>query len=233
VVPISTRDLLRFTPEVLKERDGDEAPVFLLKVPSLRDKINIDAMIAEDGARYPTNAEYAETLRRAILENVIYDDQPALLQYIEEFEAAAQEANPIDPDLFSRIEEIARTLRQFSRRLAAVDAQRTRFVGIAMLVRAEAFLMGIEGEGAPALERRQGRLTDACQEAIERRYGAGTLFMIGSRIVELSNVGEDERKNSPSPQPLLPDPETSREESSPPTARRGKSSGNGTTATHV
>lgn len=234
MLPISSKDWVRFTPDRLKESDGENAPVFLVKVPNMRDKINIDATIAEDGARYPTNTEYAEAMRGAVRENVIYEDQPMLLQIVEEFEAVSQEAGrTLDRELLDRVEEIARTLRPYNRQLAAIDAARTRFVGIAMLVRAELGLMAIEGPDAPQLERRNGRLTDACQDKIERRYGAGTLFAIGSHIVELSTINEDQRKNSPSPGALLPGPETSKEEVEPPMARRGKSSANGMTQTHV
>ena len=226
--PVSTKDLVRFTPEGMKERE--DAPVFLLKTPTLRDKIALDACLAIEGVRYPTNLELAQALRDGVAEHVIDSDHPPLIASLDEFEAASEAGDPIGPELVEQIEQIAKVLRPYHRPLGRVEAERGRFLATAMLVRAEMFLVGIEGENAPKIERRSGRLTEACYTEIDERYGAGTIFAIGARTVALTAPTEDERKNSPSPPPLPPDPETSTEASEPPMARRGKSSANSTSA---
>ena len=229
MLPISTKDLVPFTPDGLKERE--DAPVFLLKVPSLREKIAIDFEIAAAGVRYPSNTEYAAALRAAVLEHVIYDDQPQLLQFIEEFDSAAIEGSTAEEEVNERIEEIARALRPVDPPLGRVQGERVRFLETAFLVRAEMFLMGIEGLDAPPVERRSGKLTERCMESIERRYGMGTIQLIGGQVASLANPTADERKNSPPPAASPADPETSMEALPPPTARRGKSSANGTSVT--
>jgi hypothetical protein len=230
LLALSTKDAVRFTPDRLKERDP--VPVFLLKTPSLRDKIALDAEVQAEGVRYPPNTEYAEVLREAVLAQVLERDHPQLLEIILEYEAVNEEGNPIPAELTERIEEIAKALRPYHRPLAQLEAERTRYLGTAFLVRAEMFLLKIEGDPeAPEIERRYGKLTEDCQNAIEQRYGQGTLFAIGGRTIEITQPTEDERKNSPSPPASPPDPETSTEEPPPPTARRGRSLGNGTGAT--
>jgi hypothetical protein len=229
--PVSTKELVRFTPESMKARE--DAPVFLLKVPTLRDKIALDACLAIEGVRYPSNAELAQALREGVAEHVIDGDQPTLLEILDEFEAASEEGKLIGTDLAERIEQIAKALRPYHRPLGRIEAERGRFLATAMLVRAEMFLVGIEGENAPKIEKRSGRLTEACQEAIDERYGNGTLFAIGARTVDVTTPTEDERKNSGSPEPLPPDPATSTAASEPRTVRRGKSSAIDTSEIHA
>jgi len=231
VLPLSTKDLVPYTPDSLKDRE--DKPTFLLKVPTLRDKITIDYEVAAAGVRYPNNAEYAKALRAAVLEHVIYNDQPALLQFIEELDAAGEEGRPAGEEVDERIEEIARALRPIDRELGKIQGDRVRFLETAFLVRAELCLMGIEGLDAPPVERRSGKLTDECMEQIERRYGAGTISLIGGQVASLSNPTDEQRKNSPSPAASPAGPEISTAALPPPTARRGKSSGNGTSETHV
>jgi hypothetical protein len=229
VLPVSTKDLVRFTPERLKERE--DAPTFFLKVPSLRDKIALDAALAVEGVRYPGNAELAQVLREGVAEHVVDDDQPTLTAILDEFEAASEEGVLLTGELLERVEQIARALRPYHRPLGRVEAERGRFLATAMLVRAELLLAGIEGEDAPPLERRSGRLSENCQQAIEERYGNGTLFAVGARTVDLMSPAADARKNSGSPEPSPPDPGISTAANMPPMARPGKSSANGTKAT--
>lgn len=228
---VSTKELIRYTPDNLKERE--DVPVFLLKTPSLRDKIALDACLALDGVRYPNNSEYAAALRDAIRQQVVDEEQLMLVAYVEEYEGLSDAGNPIDADLADRIEQIARVLRPFHRPLAQVESDRGRFLATAMLVRAEMFLVGIEGSGAPRIEKRSGRLTEVCQEAIEEKYGYGVLFAIGARTVAATMPTEEEVKNSELLEPSPADPEISTADQKLPMVRRGKSSGNGTSPTPV
>jgi len=227
--PVSTKELIRYTPDNLKERE--DVPVFLIKTPTLRDKIALDACLAVEGVRYPSDSEYAVAMKDGIRQQVIDEDQPMLLAYVDEWEGVREEGNVVDTELAERIDHIAKVLRPFHRPLAQIEADRGRFLAMAMLVRAEMFLMDIEGVDAPKLERRSGRLTEPCQEAIEEKYGTGVLFGIGARTVVLTTPTEDEIKNSELLEPSQQDPEISMVDPVQRTGRRGKFLGNGTNAT--
>jgi hypothetical protein len=237
MLPISTKAPMRFTPETLAGRA--DAPEFLLAVPTMRDKIALDAAIAAEGVRYPGDAEFAAALREAVRAHVVFEDQPALLDLIDEFDAATEEmraaasggARPLPAHLANRIEEIARALRPHERKLAAIEAERGRFLSTAMLVRAELLLVGVDGANAPAIERRAGRLTEACAEAIEARYGRGTMLAIGARTIALTSPTPDDAKNFGSPPRSPSDPAISTAASMPPTDPAGTSSASATTAT--
>lgn len=222
--PISTKDLIRFTPDNWK--DKDDAPVFLIKVPTVREKIGFEAQMELEGLRYPQNLELYTALREAIKDQVIDEEQPALLAIIDEAEAVSEEGGDAQPDadLLERVEEINKALRQFYRPLGQVHAERRRYLGMVWYLRAQMFLMGIEGKNPPAFERRGGVLTDKCIEAIEERYGIGTIVQIGIRTIPVMTPDEDERKNSELLEPSPADPEISTAAPSLPTARRGKSS---------
>ena len=222
MLPISTKEPVRFTPTRLAGKP--DAPTFLLRVPTLRERIALDAAIAAEGVRYPTDAELARTLREAIAEHVVDEQQPELLVHVEGLEVATEEGKQPDPELATTLVEIGATLRPHHRALAEIEAERTRFLAIAMLVRAEMLILGVEGENAPPVERRGGRLTEACGEAIERRYGAGTLYEIGARTVALTNPTADDAKNSASPAPSPPGPATSKAARKRPTGPNGTSS---------
>jgi hypothetical protein len=221
-LPITTKEPVRFTPARLAERA--DAPVFVLRVPSLRERIALDAAIAAEGVRYPPDSELAQALRDGIAAHVLENQWPELLAYVEELEAAAMEGIRPGEELRERIEEIARTLRPHHRALAEIDARRGEYLATAMLVRAELLLIGIEGEDALPVQRRSGRLTEACAEAIEARYGEGTLIAIGARTLDLTSPSSDAAKNSGSPAPLPSGPAISTAAKPPRTGRNGKSS---------
>jgi hypothetical protein len=230
--PVSVKELIRFTPPQFEDKENP--PVFLIKSPTLRDKIALESCLAVEGVRYPSNSEYVAAMKDGVRVNVIEEEQQMLLAYIDEFESLTDEGNPVDQDLSERIEKIARTLRQFHRPLAQIDADRGRFLAMSMLIRAEMFLVSIEGDdNTIKIEKRLGRMTDACQEAIETKYGTGVLFAIGAKTLELTMPTEPEVKNSESLEPSPADPEISMEAHKLPMVRRGKSSANGTHETHV
>lgn len=237
MLPITTKGLVPFTPDALKERDP--APVFLLKVPSLRENMGFTRVLLEEGLIYPSDVEYIEALRGAITECVADDEQPDLLQIIDEFEGALEAARdrpagedvPEQGDLIAKVNDIVGTLRPHYQSLARIIANRVHFAQMAPYLRAQMFLMKIDGE--PTLKRNFGRLSDDTMNAIEEKYGAGTIAAIGNRIVELMSPTETERKNSPSPPPSPPDPEISREESEPQTVPNGMCLGYDTPAIPV
>lgn len=219
--PISTKDLVRFTPDSLK--DKEDAPVFLIKVPTVREKIAFESMMELEGLRYPPDAELYAAMTEAIKDQVIEDEQADLLQIIEEAEAAAEEGNPLSEDLTAGLDKVNQTLRQFYRPLGQIHADRRRYLGMVWYLRAQMFLMGIEGKDAPPLDRRGGVLSEESIEAIEERYGMGTIVQIGVRTVPVIAPDEGEKKISESLEPSPADQETSTAAPSRRTAARGKS----------
>ena len=229
--PITTKELVRFTPDHMKEQE--DAPVFLLKVPTVREKIAFESAMEYEGLRYPQDMELYAVLRDEIKLQVVDHEQPGLLEILDEAEGIAGQGETLSTELAEKVEQINRTLRQHSRMLGQLYADRRRYLGMVWLLRAQMFLVGIEGGGdnVPAIERKNGYLTDACIDAIEDRFGNGTITAIGQRTVLMMMPDEGERKNSESLEPSPADPETSTAAPSLPTARRGKSLATATNAT--
>src|SRR5574338_80975 len=222
MLPISTKDPVRFTPPSLEGRD--DAPVFLLKVPTMRERLALSAAIAEEGVSIPSNSEMATALRDAIAEHVVDEQQPELLGFVDEFAAAVDAGGNLEPELSGKIDEIVNTLRRYHRPLARIGAAREEYLGVLFMVRSAFMIVGIEGKDAPAVERRGGRLTERCIDAIEDRYGRGTVISVGIKCQELTNPTEDDAKNSESPPQSPSGPATSKGAKPPRTAPNGKSS---------
>ena len=223
MLPISTKEPARIGGLKLPSGAMVEA-WFLIKVPSLRDTMAIEAAVVAEGVRYPTDAELVTALREAVTTHVVDAEHPELLAIIDEYEAAIEEKQQPSEEVLQRINEIDRTLRPHHRPLAEFWAARHHASSAFALVRAEMLLLGIEGEDAPEVKHRFGRLTEATVEAIEQRYGRGTMVAIGNRTFDLTSPTAAEAKNSASPQPSPPGPVTSKAAKRQPTEAPGKSS---------
>lgn len=228
MLPISTKEPVRFTPDYLDA--GDNAPVFLLKVPTMRERIALDAAIVAEGCRFPGNAELIAALRAGVEQHVIEADQPALLAIIDAF-AELPSTETLAPDLAVKIDGIAKALRPVYPVYAELEGERSRYLSIASLVRVELFLAGTEGDGAPAIERRGGRVTEGSIAALEAAYGAGIIGALGLKILTLSRPDLAQTGNSGSPRSLPSAPATSEAARKRKTAPAGTSSASSTRKT--
>lgn len=227
-LPVSTAEPARFTPDHLA---GDDPPVFLIRIPTIRDGITLDAAVAREGVRFPSDSEFATAIRNGIKEHVIDDEQPALLAVVQEWEDLLSERQEVPPELSEHIAQLQRVLRAHHRELSALEAERQEYFRIALLLRAQTYLMGIEGPDAPAVDRRAGRLTEASSQAIERKYGVGTLNAIGAHTALLTSPTEEQKGNSESPRPSPPARPTSKAANGRRMARNGKFSEEHSSAT--
>lgn len=196
VLPISARDLVRFTPPSFK--DGDPAaPVYLLAVPDLRTRNRIDRDIDFEGAHQVSLSEIYEALRdacNALLTGESLEQALADVGVIEATVAqlVAGRASEIDREAYaaaqirvSEVEKISLEWPPFAR----VEGQRKYYVKTRQLVAVQHCLRGWENVDATfRLER--GLASDESIEAIARDVTA-----IGAEIVNLMVVSEKRRKN--------------------------------------
>jgi hypothetical protein len=220
--PISAKEHVRFTPDHLKDRENP--PVFLLKVPTVREKIAFESMMELEGLRYPQDAELFAAMRDAIKDQVVDHEHAGLIAIIEEAEEVTNGGEALSTELAEQLDQINRTLRPLYRPLGQLYSERRRYLGMVWLLRAQMFVMDVEGVDAPPLDRRSGYLSDESVEAIEARYGNGTITSLGQRTVMMMMPDETERKNSELLEPSPADQETSTAVPPRRMAARGKSS---------
>lgn len=227
MLPISTKEPARFTPPYLAGQNPK--PVFVLAVPTVRERIALDADIVAEGVGFPSQAQLLAALRSGVAEHVVDAEQGPLNDLIDELEALGEA--PAAGELGDKIEQLQRTLRPVHRPYAELEAERGRFVRLATLNRTERFLLAVEGEGAPQMERKAGRLTEASIDALAKAYGDAIFAILGAQIAALTQPTADQMGNSKSPPSLPSGPAISRAAKGRPTARAGTSLGKSTRKT--
>lgn len=176
----------------LEARDG-RPPVYLLRVPQHRDRKAFRAALIRAGARPVSQAEVLEGLRAAIKGAAAPDQVAALLEIVDQFEAAGRDGRA-DESLARDVAEIERVMRRAWPPYAALLGDQTEYLQVAPLVAAKLFLIGWENVAAP-FKRVGGEVPDAVLEAIEER----DLDEIGWRAFALMHPSKDQEKNSASP----------------------------------
>jgi hypothetical protein len=187
-LPLSTRDLVRFTPP---DREGqDDAPVYLLAVPTYRDVIKWRHAVRAEGAQYPGDGEMLSCLRAAVTALVSADEQGSWFETLDQYEAATEKTD----DLNKELNGIADSLKAYWPEISQLIAARGFYLELAPLIAAQMFLRGWENV-APKFERRGGLVPEALLDKIGRSDAA----LIGFRAIALMEPTETQSKNSASP----------------------------------
>ncbi|MDR6770383.1 hypothetical protein [Azospirillum sp. BE72] len=260
MLPISSKDVVHFTPRrdllahlrdlhagahdaktrnelqaaidlVQTEIDAAPQPVYRLAVPSHLQRAAFRRDVLAAGAIFSGyKALYAAL--RADIEAIGPANLDEALEIIDAVEAAGNPADA-DAELRDRFTEIARIARGLGGRYAGVEGDFEFYLSVAPFIACRHFLMGWEGvkdaAGTDAPFIRRGNLTT---EETLGHLGENEVREIGFKILNLMQPTKAMEKNSVSPsrsassRTLSPTAKKKR-----PTARRGKSSANGTTAT--
>jgi hypothetical protein len=164
-------------------------PVYLIAVPSLRQRLAWRRDLAASGARYAPEPELIASLRRGVEATVIEEDRPALLDLLDRFEAAPEEER--DAELVDEAEQIGTAMRTAFGPYAALLADRQHWIEMAPLLAAERFLTGWEN-----VEARFNRAGERVAETSLRAIPEGHLAQIGWKAIALMRAPQgDVAKN--------------------------------------
>lgn len=206
MLPISTKELHRFTP---KSCEGmDRPPVYLLAVPTLAGRGEYRRQMALAGAANPPQEVLLRHLADAVRGVVAEDQRADLLALI----ARAQAAEELDPDDAQRLTDLERQLLPFHPPLAAAVADRLYHNELLPLVACKCFLRGVENVPVP-FETAGGRVTDDTLAALDQNH----LHEAGWAAFALMFVPRGQEKNSERPSPSPSAPATSAAADCPPT----------------
>lgn len=198
-LPLSSRDTVRFTPKGL---EGDNQPVFLLEVPTIRSRAAFRRDLAIEGAIWHDDAAVLQAFKDGI--SALYDkDQAAVLHglldrlqqsdEVEGVEATAEAKQALAEARVKVSAEVAQLEQEVRRAHPAymrVLAERAHWQTLAPLLAAQCFLKGWENV-SHAFERRAGRATDECLMKIDEAH----LNEIGWKVIGLFRPSEAQAKN--------------------------------------
>ena len=103
MIPISAKETVRLTPSDLPE-GAEDAPVYLIAVPTLRERVGFRRALAATGARYPGDSELVSCLKEGVGQVVAEDQRPELLALLDDYEATAPDDR--SEDLLAQAGEI-------------------------------------------------------------------------------------------------------------------------------
>ncbi len=226
MLPVSTKDIVRFTPRLdqlalLKdlqakaatdpERDAftplidglqaevaaEPQPVYHLGVANHFQRAAFRRDLRVTGATYPGDAALYQALREDLKEVAPYN-LDTLLTLIDEVEAAAQ--GEVAPDALNGLETITRLARSLSGRYAAMEGDREFWLAVAPIVACRHFLLGWEGvKAADGNEAPCTRRRDLTTDEALAHLDEREIQVIGFKIMGLMRPSKDQEKNSESP----------------------------------
>lgn len=200
MLPISTKETVRFTPEHYAREAETEAaalaPVYLLSVPSLLRRSAWRRAVTEAGARYPGNDDVYAALRKDI-RALGPGNAEELVAFVDDIAAKlAEDADKLGQAEAERFAAITDAVLPMGGDFAKVIAAREHWSDVAFTLAAQHFLAGWENVEAP-FERRGGLVPEALLEQLPAR----DIAAIGGRVIALMTLGKVQEKNSASPSP--------------------------------
>lgn len=182
-------------------------PCYLLKIPTIWERAECEAAATARGARSVTPEEFHRVLRDGIRDAVDPGQVEYCLNCLTEFEEEVDALGRGEP-AGERFAELAREAERITDAVGLhyepyrnLLQRQSRASSLSMLLRVQMFVLGAEGEGAPEIERRNGRLTDRSLELI---LATGDMGLIDQRIMQLMRPDRDAVGNSASPVPSTP-----------------------------
>ena len=205
MLPVSSKQIVEFTPESLAEREPK--PVFFLQVATLMARAQWRRALAEEGARLPSQAELLAALRDDLKASGP-DNLEQLLDEVDAYEATADadEKLKVAPHMPQMEQWCARLAGAYSRALADRDF----WFDLAPVMAAQRFIGGWENVGVPFKAAKSG-VDPATLEVLKDKLGEPVIKRVGWRAMELMTLSrnEDAEKNSAAPSGSPESPATS------------------------
>ena len=198
MLPISAKEPLRFTPDRYRNQEGaipDDAPVYLIAVPTLRGKAEFNRACVAAGLVTHDRAAIIATLREGVAEQIEADQAGPLVDMLDRIEAADAD-NPADERDLRDFGVLHEDMRRHWPRFAAMVADGVHYQQMAPVIAAQIFLAGWEGIETP-FRRRHG----AVEENLLGVLPDEDVIAVGMKALELFAPSEEQAKNSGSRSP--------------------------------
>lgn len=191
-LPVSSKTPVRFTPS--SAADQDPAPVYLIRPPGLRDKIEWRREVAVMGARWHTDETMLAALRAGVSAVIAEDQHAQCFEVLDRVEAARERGEGVDEETIELATRIEREVRRHYPRYCDMEAERAHWLEVAPFVAAQMFLVGWEN-GPGKFKGYRGGASESALAAIPEAH----VNMIGNRAISLMSPSATERKNSDAP----------------------------------
>lgn len=190
-LPVSPAEAFRYTPPTYPE--GQDGPVYLLKVGSLTERAAFRRELLALGADYPGDAALYAEMRRCV-EALEPENAADLLALIDRAENEPKDGGDVATALLDAerrsVAELERILVQNFPAYADLVARRSFYMEVLPIVAARMFLLGVEEAGF-SLTRRGPVMPDTEL----RKVPPADLEFIGYRIHALLFPQRDQEKN--------------------------------------
>lgn len=194
-LPVSAQDLIEFTPA---GETGDDAVIYLLRVPTHRLEARVEAAKARAGIDYPSDERLTAELRRAI-EGAVEDAQQSEALGLLDDMLELMQAPEADParlaDLATAVQDMEQQLSKVWPPLRELHARRSEAISQTLWIVARHYLGGwcrIERsfETGP-----DGLVTEACLDSLP----PGHVGAIAGKAMSMRHPSKDQEKNSAAP----------------------------------
>lgn len=217
MLPISTKEIIRFVPESCREQE--KPPTYLIAVPAEWAKQELRRQLILAGAVKPSR----EHLNAALIEGIRevapaekQDEQIALVKQLAGYEDESKVPEGLARQIMDIEERVAVLYPPYA---ALCDAKRRHDDNLPILA-ARMFLKGAENVDVK-FEMTNGRVSDDTLAALDISH----LQRVGYEAIALMYVSEEQEKNSESPSRSPSAPATSAEGASHPTPPSSGGSG--------
>ncbi len=185
MLPISSKDTIRFTPDADKAKD--KPPVFLLAVPTVAGRAQWRRQVLASGAKYATEETQINCLKDGVKAVVEDSQQSELIDVLDDF-TTANEKDRVD--LLPKVKEIEETVSRFYPRYNELKADHAFWIEIAPICAAQMFLKGWEN-----VDGEFKTVNGLVELSSLSRLTAEQLLSVGLKIMESMTLTGDQAKN--------------------------------------
>lgn len=187
---LSAQDVRPYTPQALQEQAG--APVFMIKPPTLMERIRYNRDLTELGARMPRREEMLTALRAGVSLIIEPADRPALEALLD-----AAQSDTLEEGDKASLTELENLMRDHYPPYAKLCAVQGFWFSTAPIMAFRRFVVGWQNAAQPFK-----RVGDLIPEALLEQFDLNIITEVGWAGLLQSRLSEADAKNSPSPSPL-------------------------------
>lgn len=185
MLPVSSKELVRFTPE------AEPRYTYLLKVPTVQSRAAFQRDLTAAGAQHPSDEVVRAALREGIHSLFTETERAPLIELLDLLDVEGTELPETD---VKQLEEVEMFVRSYHPPYARLIGERVFYHAMWRAIAVQNFVAGIEGEGA-VYAAHHGRMTE---DALNR-FPLEHLTEVAGKIMELMFPSKEQEKNSDSP----------------------------------
>lgn len=189
MLPISTKEIIRFVPEECREQE--HPPTYLLAVPTEWGKAELQRQMMATAGTRPADSHFTRALIEGIREVMLPDQQDDAVSAVERLTSMTVEP---PPELVRRVGEIEDRVGALYPPYAALLAARKRHDDYHPVMAARLFLKGVENTDV-TFTLTAGRVSDETLAALSPRH----VIRAGLELMQMMYLPKEQEKNSESP----------------------------------